>query len=84
MTDQEGDRRRKQTVKSIKPPWVRQLTFTPSDFLFSKVLHAERKRKHAVEKSQPAGRRRWYNKDESGLVTPPQEITLICSCITDK
>lgn len=56
MTDQEGDKRRKQTVKSIKPPLFPQLTFTPSDFLFSKVLHAERKRKHAGEISQPARR----------------------------
>lgn len=57
MTDQEGEKigRGKQTVKSIKPLWVRQLTFTPSDFLFSKVLHAERKRKYMVEIPQSAG-----------------------------
>lgn len=40
-----GRERRTETVnlKKKKKHWVRKLTFTPSDFLFSKVLHAERK-----------------------------------------
>lgn len=54
MKDQKGRKQKigrvskTEAVKSLKPSWVRELTFTPSDFLFSKVLHAERKRDNMV------------------------------------